>query len=412
MGRTFDSEKELSDYINRESILFSIEPNEKFNFEECRFTFEVKFDSFLNEFESIVTFKNALFEKPVSFNNITFKNIADFVGCSFFHKATFDNAHFLNKVKFGEFHKSVSFKTSHFHNETTFQINFPQSVDFSYCHFYYKLDLSSRVFNQEVYLNNSFFYKEVTFKSTEFKKKVNAWETTFKSDLIFNWTDFRDKLNLTESHISKGKTDFYGTNFEGNAYFYKTEFKKLDLKNCVIEKGIYFLDAKIKRGNRETNRIIKNQFTKQNNRIEALKFHHKEMSAYLLELIIEAFKNLSNLKLWKLLKNIGDIVILFINFLSNGFGLWWFSGVVFLFVTTTFMFKYYLNNINSNIIIDFSNYEYWKYYVQFIIPTHKFDFITNAALTDKSYIIDYLNRLISAFGIYQTVQAFRKFGKI
>lgn len=339
-------------------------------------------------FESNVSFEKCHFKKDVSFKKTIFKE----------------------SVQFSYFFKKADFEGAEFHSEASFPKSYSNSINLSHCRFSEVLDLSNRRFDQELNLNDSIFNKNVNFQSAIFNKKVNAWNTTFKKNLNFRWANFREKINLTDSFIKKGKTDFFGTNFENNAYFYNTEFKIIDLKNSVIEKGVYFLNSTVKKSNRETNRIIKNQFAKQNNRIESLKYHHREMSSYFRELISEAFYNLKKIRLWGLLKNVGDLIILGLNFLSNGFGLWWFAGIIFLFITTSLMYHFYLLSVDLKIPYD--QMEYWKYYVQFIVPTHKFDFIKGVKLTDSSYIIDYFGRVVSAFGIYQTIQAFRKFGKI
>ncbi len=410
MFKTFKSEEELIIYINRPEDDYSYYGNGKFDFEDCTFEFEVDFQLIQKKFNDPVVFKDARFEKKVYFENVIFESKVTFEKCYFQKSVSFKKATFKESVEFYYFSTNVDFEGVKFLSTTTFPKYYPNSINLSHCRFEETLDLSSSRFEKELNLNDSVFIKNVSFQSSIFNKKVNAWNTIYKKNLSFRWANFREKINLTDSYVKKGKTDFFGTNFENNAYFYNTEFKIIDLKNSVIEEGVYFLGSTIQKCNRETNRIIKNQFAKQNNRIESLKFHHREMSSYFQELLYESFLNLKNFKLWKLLKNFGDLIILSLNFLSNGFGLWWFAGIIFLFTTTSVIYDYYLVSINLKIPYD--QLEYWKYYVQFIVPTHKFDFIDGVILTDKSYIIDYFGRVISAFGIYQTVQAFRKFGKI
>lgn len=410
MFERFNSEEELINFINRPEEDYSYNGNGKFDFEHCTFEFEVDFESIQRIFNLPVVFKNAKFEKKAYFQNVIFESTVTFEKCYFKEDAFFKKTIFKEPVQFYYFFKNVDFEGAKFLSTTSFPKSYSNNINLSHCIFIETLDLSNSRFDQELNLNDSTFNKNVNFQSAIFNKKVNAWNTTFKKDLSFRWANFREKINLTDSFIKKGKTDFFGTNFENNAYFYNTEFKRIDLKNSVIEKGVYFLGSTIKKCNRETNRIIKNQFAKQNNRIESLKYHHREMSSYFQELLYESYLNLKRFRLWGLLKNFGDLVILILNFLSNGFGLWWFAGIIFLFATTTFVYYFYL--LSLDLKISYQQIEYWKYYVQFIVPTHKFNFIEGAILTDKSYIIDYLGRVVSAFGIYQTVQAFRKFGKI
>jgi len=401
----FNSEEELSIYLNR--TIFDNEENGKYDFEQCVFNFDVKFKSLIREFNEIAVFKKARFKKKCSFENIIFNKQANFNGCIFESESNFKNTIFKEDLTISGFESFVSFKSAKFESDTFWGYTFNE-IDLSFCTFKKSLDLSERQFQGKLHLNDSVFKGDVYFKNSTFENKINAWETEFQKDLIFRWANFKKKINLTESKIKNGLCDFYGVNFEENGYFYKTDFKEIDLKNSVIEKGIFFLGAKIKKSKRETNRIIKNQFLKQNNKIEALNFHHKEMKSYLNELLVVLPKNIVQLKFWSFFKNLSNLFILLFNFVSNGFGLWWIGGLIFLFTSTTICFKYYLANVYTC-----EDISYWKYYFDFINPTHKSDFIKieHIYITDKASIIDFFGRIISSLGIYQTIQAFRKYGK-
>ena len=279
----FNSEEELSIYLNR--TIFDNEENGKYDFEQCVFNFDVKFKSLIREFNEIAVFKKARFKKKCSFENIIFNKQANFNGCIFESESNFKNTIFKEDLTISGFESFVSFKSAKFESDTFWGYTFNE-IDLSFCTFKKSLDLSERQFQGKLHLNDSVFKGDVYFKNSTFENKINAWETEFQKDLIFRWANFKKKINLTESKIKNGLCDFYGVNFEENGYFYKTDFKEIDLKNSVIEKGIFFLGAKIKKSKRETNRIIKNQFLKQNNKIEALNFHHKEMKSYLNELLV------------------------------------------------------------------------------------------------------------------------------
>ena len=404
--RVFSTEKELLVFLNRATI--ENEEHGKFDFEQSEFNFKVNFRNVLREFDSIAVFKKARFTEECSFEGLTFKEQADFNGCVFESRCNFKNTTFEKDLTISSFQSFVSFQGAKFNSDTLWGTNF-NGVNFSHCYFKNSLHLSERNFNGKLYINNSTFNGDVYFNNSTFQNKVNAWETKFNKNVIFTWANFKNKLNLTESEIKNGICDFYGVNFEENGYFYKTAFKELDLKNSVIEKGVFFLGATVKKSKRETNRIVKNQFLKQSNKIEALNFHHKEMKSYLAELLRVLPKNLMQLKLWSFLKDLSNIFILFFNFITNGFGLWWIGALLFLFLSTTVCFNLYLDNIETC-----ADISYWRYYFDFINPTHKSDFIKidHVFITDKAYIIDFFGRLLSSLGIFQTIQAFRKYGKI
>lgn len=48
---------------------------------------------------------------------------------------------------------------------------------------------------------------------------------------------------------------------------------------------------------------------------------------------------------------------------------------------------------------------------KFFIVTHDFEFMKEAKPTGCSYFWDVLSRILIGYGIYQTIQAFRKYGK-
>jgi uncharacterized protein YjbI with pentapeptide repeats len=398
---TFNSEEDLQAYLSRPVSEYS--EYGKFDFEQCNFNFAVSFKRLIREFDELAFFKKCQFNKKASFEDISFRKAADFNGCTFFGQANFKHSKFYQEATFGVFDAFVNFKGTTFFSSTDFPNSF-EKVDFSCCKFTEYLDLSERIFKQDLSIHDSEFLKEVSFESSEFQGKVNSWNTTFHDNLICRWADFRKKINLTESKITKGFADFYGTNFEANAYFYKTHFKKIDLKNSVIDKGVFFLDSKIDKGQRETFRIIKNQFLSQNNRVDALKAHQREMNSFTVETIQNIFIQKPSLNTFG---NIANLLILVLNFISNGFGLWWFAGVSFLFVTTCLMFTWYLNYVQVP-----CSFEFWKYFPQFLNPTHKTEFIEGAFLETPAYFLDFFGRAVSSFGIYQTVQAFRKFGRL
>ncbi len=346
----FKSIKQLEDFINRPKASWHRKKG-RYYFENSQFNFDINFENKIDILPSNVYFSNCIFKGKASFKGIIFQGEANFDNCTF-----------------------------------------KGQVDFTGC-----------LFEKDVKFHNATFEKDCYFNESEFKGKVNAWKMTFIENVTFKWTNFRKKANLSELIAENGQVELYGVNFENNAYFYDSKIKRLDLKKSVIDKGLFFLGAEIKKAKRETSRIIKNEFLKQNNRIEALKYHQKEMSAYFIELGRNIIKPKS---FYSFLKNIGDITILLINLISNGFGLWWFMAIVFLFVSTYLIFNWYLTNLNLTYTIDF-----WTYYPEFILPTHKFGFIDGTTPNNYANIIDFLGRIVSSFGIYQTVQAFRKFGR-
>ncbi|MDO5970791.1 hypothetical protein Q4Q35_13320 [Flavivirga aquimarina] len=52
-----------------------------------------------------------------------------------------------------------------------------------------------------------------------------------------------------------------------------------------------------------------------------------------------------------------------------------------------------------------------KYFFNFIIPTHKTNYMDELKPNNWFYLWDFIGRALVAFGIYQTIQAFRKYKK-
>lgn len=122
--------------------------------------------------------------------------------------------------------------------------------------------------------------------------------------------------------------------------------------------------------------------------------------------------------------------ILALNKLSNNFRLSYTRGIIFTFVSGLIFYLPYLfvldknleiclNNCNTmeGFIYVLKNYSYL--FFEFLNPTHKFELIESKIIYPENSpiyklcgsIFDFSGRIFVSFGIYQTIQAFRKFGK-
>jgi len=421
----FNSKEELELYLLRDNDgEWWDEEKGRYDFEQCEFNFEIESWAWISSFDSPVIFKLASFRYKVSFKGLTFCENADFNGCTFSEPVDFSETVFKKMFWTCSFENRVSFASA----------NFSKGVDFWGKIFYKDANFKSAVFENGVSFAESVFYGEfcfsntrilnggVSFEEVEFKKKVNAWDITCAGDMNFQWANFRDKATFSELNVRRYRVNFYGTNFEGNVYFYDSRIGSLELSKSVIEKGLYFLDSEINKGNRETWRIIKHQFLKQDNRIEALKYYKREMSAYELELfgekqyfkfsIVRFFRDF--IKIFSKGERINKFIV-FINRISNEFNSNPFRGIGFTLLSTlifywlflfilklenhisfTYSFKYLGLNIKQ--LLQLLNVTDWNY--------HPFCLKYNWA-----YSILFIGRIIIGFGLYQTIQSFRKFGK-
>ena len=53
-----------------------------------------------------------------------------------------------------------------------------------------------------------------------------------------------------------------------------------------------------------------------------------------------------------------------------------------------------------------------KYFLTFLLPTHSLDFVQGIKLSWASYALDIFGRILIGFMIYQTIAAFRRYGKV
>ncbi len=112
------------------------------------------------------------------------------------------------------------------------------------------------------------------------------------------------------------------------------------------------------------------------------------------------------------MNSVSDRVLLWFNKWSNNYGKSYIRSILFTLIvpfpffylsilgTNHFEFNY---NITGSSIL-----EGLKYFIQFLVPTHKFNYIEENP-NFMFYLFDFLGRIFVGYGIYQTIQAFRKF---
>lgn len=105
-----------------------------------------------------------------------------------------------------------------------------------------------------------------------------------------------------------------------------------------------------------------------------------------------------------------------LNKLSNKHGESWFRGLLFTLFVSLVGFHFYniaLSSPKYSFVWEW-NTDYLSDWAQFIIPTHKIDFIDTKDqifLTNSAAFRDILSRIFIGYGIYQLISAFRKHGK-
>lgn len=107
-----------------------------------------------------------------------------------------------------------------------------------------------------------------------------------------------------------------------------------------------------------------------------------------------------------------DNILLFLNLISNNNGRSWFQGVLFTLLTGFCFYIWYISTFG--IFVDLRNESFFKEYIIFISSFPKLEIDKYDVYEKKwdTYLVIWLSRIFISYGIYQTVAAFRKYGKL
>ncbi|EKY19716.1 pentapeptide repeat-containing protein [Capnocytophaga sp. oral taxon 326] len=417
----------------------------KANFSNTKFG--VKQDDNLNENNSEVKFlfENAKFQKEIDFSQAIFYDTIYFSGTEF---CTDIKDYKKESINFGnaQFHRKVRFHHCKFHNTVRFKnTSFNKLVDFYSAHFHKAQQFHFTDFLDRAIFSNTEFDEEVQFLHCRVETRVSyiRFESTiFRRGLDISRSNFNTNINLWDIKIEEEGVLYIFKNIDDIKY--KNDFEAHDEAPSVYKQL------------RETYRVIKDNSYKQNNKIEALEFSKREMLVYEREL-----KSVSS-------KSNNDKLLLLANKVSNNFGTNWLRGI--LFTASTGIITYLLMLCclpfihNTYIIISFtfiiiiiSAFSFLNKDIDSFLPililiilsfllaiilfkspflykenTHIKDYIIpdfikilniidlkpfekeeNSIfnLSGLSYLFLFIGRIFIGYGYYQTIQAFRKFGK-
>jgi len=276
--------------------------------------------------------------------------------------------------------------------------SYNQKIRFWKCKFY-RLNFYNATFNKlfelvdsEVY-SNAFFNKvefnaNCVFTKTRFYKNCIFTYSTFEKQGIFSRAIFRDKNNLPtgldlSQSIVNGQLTFFETDL-GNYEAKRIDSNSEEYDDAISESGKIPIQNK-----RETFRIIKHQLLLQNNVIEAEKYDKLEKQT----LWYETYKDFR-------IKNTSDLLLLSLNKISNNYKTSWLYALIFTF-SVAFISHSILSISESNDFCDGLKF------VKLLNPTD-FSFYGDAH-SGKIYTVYFLAKISIGFGIYQLIQAFRKY---
>lgn len=250
--------------------------------------------------------------------------------------------------------------------------------------------------------------------------KIDSWYIrNFSTQLGANFYDikpFRKDTEETKLEIHKSNLDkvwFDNVSFDDYSIisFYRNKFGQTNLTACDFPseykdfekiqtvENIHYPEKKDNnyfKTRYETFLQLKKQLETSGNFYEAQKFQ---------AISNEALKNIQNLPYW-------DKKILQINSLSNNHGLSIKKPFIATLIFSILFYIFYLWSIGKMFNCNGIDWNLFGYYFSFLDITHRIDFLVNKSrLNGFSLTIDYLNKVLIGFLIYQFVASFRKYGK-
>lgn len=271
----------------------------------------------------------------------------------------------------------------------------------------YDLTFLNCIFNKSSFTVIS-TYKDVSFIGCIFLGITffNESQVNTELNLKIKGCTFKD-ITLYDNY-KVNKLEIFSTIFEKKVSFDNLIVKSFVLHQVQFLNSAYFDDLNINNNkvienwDRKTLRAIKRELVNSHNQIDYLRFKAYELEAY----------NKENGKNWK------DSFILKLNSCSSKNGLDWFRSVLFTIIISICFFYLYtvieVYDLSRNPFeYSFISEERVKEYFFFLNPSdfdYHFNKLKNLKSNIGSTIIFLIAKVFITYGIYQTVQAFRKFG--
>jgi hypothetical protein len=306
------------------------------------------------------------------------------------------------------------------------------------------LVLADYIYKGKFKFNFCCFENKQYFHDATFENDIDFFDCKFNELVFFYKVQFEKNINLTASNFHENLLFSY-SKFSGLGIFNRVVFDNgLDLSIATINKSLTFFETKIenffsekidiqeerhfKTGNsrkrydisvtgsgkiptlnkRETFRIIKNQLEKEGNNIGAFKYNSLEKQAYQQQLVEHNKKWFNN----------QDAFMFELNNSSNKHKGSWLRGIGFTFIVAVIFLiltfgstREFWNSVCRDCELDFNVIgNTIKQLINFLNPVHSINYIDELnPFFGIPYVFDFLGRIAVGYGIYQTVQAFRKF---
>lgn len=259
----------------------------------------------------------------------------------------------------------------------------------------------------------------IFISDSNFKRGIYLRNVSSSSIRLIN---IRNKSTLTLDKIISNKEIAFENIEVQNINFDNSNIELLEMKNVIIEdtfisnnlelgtfnaqgvviqKSYFFANNfTVHNLNRETCQFIVTEAKRRNNNILAMEYKAKEMELYRKEV-----------RHWK---TAGTFVLLFLNKCSNRYGKSWVQGIVFIVINWIFFFSlfvFFRDGWGDTFI--WTDPVYMKEAVNYLWLLDGLNSISNCEIMNWGMIAVFiLGKVMIAYGIYQTISAFRRFGKL
>lgn len=230
-------------------------------------------------FKSKIKFENCYFHGELFLNECTFNSDIEFKNCVFKEELNFGSSIFKKEFKIINSKENM--------NKDDYQISILHlsGAKFKNVAKLKRLNIKKSDFDNCIFEDEADFYK-TNFNLTSFKRTVFKGYTIFnKSLLTESFDEYENSKQIKSENFKQNKFEFKNTKFKNVVSFDNVTLEKdFDLRSALFYDKAIFLNLKknanedkISVSNRETARIIKDSFEKQNNIIEANKYYSLEM---------------------------------------------------------------------------------------------------------------------------------------
>jgi hypothetical protein len=162
---------------------------------------------------------------------------------------------------------------------------------------------------------------------------------------------------------------------------------------------------------KETFRIVKQHFQNIGDDLEYVKYLKLEKKP-IFDLILKKIKKNKPIFFWNYFQYLFDLFSLFLNRISNNHRNSYVLGILFTISIGLLFFSISLLSLPEfTFYVDLNNWNeinLWKSYIAFMNPTHNIDLLTEYKPTSWTYFWQTWGRIFVGYGIYQTIQAYRK----